>query len=482
MIFMSQDKPLSPFQTPSFVNAGADLMTWMLARRRRNRSNSLSPHIPRPPGIPAHAGAWLRGNMPVRAVPGSPDSDPSNELDAPAPVPNPPAYPGMTPPSPQVPAFRGLLNLGAPQANPGFRGLLNLPLAAPDPGLGSFAADEGDLSPQFGLIAQFAALLGHNSAPNPYSPPPPSRLPEVLPHAQPSPLLTNFQQAADEASGQTDTAPTPAPPDLPEFRGLLSQFGRGLLNVGIGGLNPSPLSPDFQQAADEAGGQTGDAAPTIPSYSPAPPVYDNYAGVPQWKRQFFRDKKQAQPWIDFNQATGYLPGVSANEKSIYREIFAAEGGMVPDGRTVSGITPRILHDLHRLGKLGDWAADAAPADLTPDQTTQVYRSYMDNALQGAGGHEVLQNIDHPGVAAFVGDTLFRAGGPSGTAMVQQAINAVRDAHGQDRIGVDQTFGTLNDAIRTPEDREILAGTLSNLRDLRFGETDRDQHFYELATQ
>jgi hypothetical protein len=100
MTFVPPIKPKPPFQSAAFVNAGNELLTWMLTRARRNRTNSLSPYAPRPPGIPAHAGAWLRGNMPVQAVPGSPDSDPPNELDAPAPVPNPPAYPGMAPPSP----------------------------------------------------------------------------------------------------------------------------------------------------------------------------------------------------------------------------------------------------------------------------------------------------------------------------------------------------------------------------------------------
>jgi hypothetical protein len=410
------------------------LSFYALLRRRRGAA-------PRPPGIPAYAGAWLRGNMPVQAVPGSPDSDPPNELDAPAPVPNPPAYPGMAPPSPQVPAFRGLLNL---------------PIAAPDPGQASFAADEGDYSPPPGPIGQLAALLGRDSAPNPYSP--------------------------------------PKAPDLPEFRGLLSEFGRGLLNVGIGGLNPSPLLPDVERAADEAGNQTGDAAPTIPSYSPAPPTYNDYAGVPQWKRQFFRTHDQAQPWIDFNQATGYLPGVSSNEKSIYREIFAAEGGMVPNGDVVGGIRPDTLTGLYANGRLGDWAADAEPADLTPNQTAQAYRAYMDDTLQHAGGYEALQNIDHRGVAAFAADTLFRAGGPAGTPMIQNAINAVRDAHGQQLIGVDSIFGpetrdALNDAIRTPEDRDVFATKLRDLRNQALdpnniypGERERDQYFRDLATQ
>jgi hypothetical protein len=142
-----------------------------------------------------------------------------------------------------------LLNLGSPQANPGFPGLLNLPIAAPDPGSGSFAADEGDLSPPPGPIGRLAALLGRNSAPNPYFPPPP----DVLPHAEPSPLLPDFQRAADEENGQTGDA-------APDWSRESDTFAGGggddpMETTGSDRLRPTPPtagSPEFVEAVDKS--------------------------------------------------------------------------------------------------------------------------------------------------------------------------------------------------------------------------------------
>ncbi len=346
-------------------------------------------------------------------------------------------------------------------------------------------------------------MLGHNSAPNPYFPPPP---PEVLSYAEQSPdsgaLLRDFQQAADEESGQSDTAPPAAPkaPDLPEFRGLLSQFGRGLLNVGIGGLNPSPLLPDFQRSADDERQQDAEAVQSPDGLndgaqsstsenddeltgesgdqrnSPAPPI-------PAYKYDVFKGPKQQNSWADFNRAVADLPGVSENEKSAYREIFAAEGGTVPNGTTVAGIPEDTLHKLHFPGV----GADTMPEDLDPQQQADFYRYYLDHVLRHGSGYETLGKIDHPGVAAFVADTAFREGQGVGVRMIQDAINETLTAKHEDGVPVDGKFRTatldaLNKAIRTPEGRQTFAQTLKYSRDLaRRDETKRNQHFYGLAT-
>jgi hypothetical protein len=347
-------------------------------------------------------------------------------------------------------------------------------------------------------------LLGHNSAPNPYFPPPP---PEVLSYAEQSPdsgaLLPDFQRAADKESGQADAAPPAAPqaPDLPEFRGLLSQFGRGLLKVGIGGLIPSPLLPDVERAADDERQQDAEAVqlPDGPNNgaqsstsendgeltgesgdqrnSPAPPI-------PAYKHDVFKGPKQQNSWADFNRAVADLPGASDNEKSAYREIFAAEGGTVPNGTTVAGIPEKTLHKLHFPGV----GADTMPEDLDPQQQADFYRYYLDHVLRHGSGYETLGKIDHPGVAAFVADTAFRSGQGEGVSMIQQAINAVRKVQGKPGIDEDAKFSqatldAMNDATRTPEGRQIFAARLKRLRDRKYtGEKWRTDHFYELVTQ
>jgi hypothetical protein len=153
--------------------------------------------------------------------------------------------------------------------------------------------------------------------------------------------------------------------------------------------------------------------------------YGDLVGVPRWKRDYLlvtnRRFNQADNWTDFNQALGYLPGIGRNEKLAAREIYAAEGGVAPDGAAVAGIGRQTLEGLHAAGRLGDWALDTAPQDLTGGQRAEVYRTYMDDVLHRAGGHEALENVNHPGVAAFVADTTFREGG--GTLMIQDAINS-----------------------------------------------------------
>ncbi len=241
------DPPNSPFHTPAYLNAGRDLLTWMLMRRRRIAKTFASPYAPGPstPGPWAPTGAGS-----------SSDAEPE-------------ASPADPPATPDDPLFRGLLNIGAPPSPPvpAFRGLLNSPFAPPNPGQGSIAADEGDLLPAPGLLGLFTNLLGRGTEPA-VPPLEPGLPPGALSHtdfgSQSGDLMPDFQRAADEAGGQTAAGP-PEAPEVPEFRGLLSQFGRGLLNVGIGGLNPSPLLPDIQRAADEENGQTGDAAAMPPS-------------------------------------------------------------------------------------------------------------------------------------------------------------------------------------------------------------------------
>ncbi len=374
--------------------------------------------------------------MPVQAAPGSPDSDPPNELDAPAPVPNSPAYPGMAPPPPQVPAFRGLLNLGAPQANPGFRGLLNLPLAAPDPGLGSFAADEGDLSPQLGLIAQLAALLGRNGAPNPYFPPP-----EVLPHAEQSPdsgpLLRDFQRAADEGGEQTGDA-----------------------------------APDWFRESDTfAGGGGDDPMETTGSdrLRPTPPT----AGSPE-----------------FVEAVDKSPNIGPNAKRAFAETQRWEGNTPdmtnPGNPAYFGVSRKTFNGLKRQGKLPGISPQTDVLDLEPSDVPAVYEANTNDVLQHVGGNAALEQLPF-GVAAALHDVLLRDGVPVGVPMIKDAINAGLETQGKPMIDRNNhvlgrySFDNLESGIATRNGYNAFFTNLKRSRDARHPlDANRNQYFDDLG--
>jgi hypothetical protein len=496
------DPPNSPFHSPAYLNAGQDLLTWMLMRRRRIAKAFASPYAPGPstPAPWAPTGAGSSSDAEPEASPAGPPATPDGLV-----------YRGLlniaAPPSPPVPAFRGLLNLGAPQpaagfrgllnlpiaapqpqASPGFGGLLNLPIAAPDPGLGSFAADEGDYSPPPGLIAQLAALLGHNSAPNPYSPPPP----DVLPYAQPSPLLTDLQRAADEESRPTDIAPPAAAqaPDLQEFRGLLSEFGRGLLNVGIGGLKPSPLLPDIQRAADEGYEQTGDAAPDWSRES------DTFAGgggddpMETTGSDRLRPTPPTAGSPEFVEAVDKSPNIGPNAKRAFTETQRWEGNTPdmrnPDNPALFGITRSTFSSLKKLGKLPGISRQTDVLDLEPSDVPAIYEANANDVLQHVGGNAALEQLP-VGVAAALHDVLLRDGVPAGVPMIKDAINAGLET--QDKPTIDRnnhvlgrySFDNLESGIATRDGYNAFLKKLTEVRNKTHPkDTNRNQYFNDLG--
>jgi lysozyme family protein len=239
------DPPNSPFHSPAYLNAGQDLLTWMLMRRRRIAKGITSPYAPGPstPGPWAPTGAGS-----------SSDADPE-----------PDASPAGPPATPDGPVYRGLLNIAAPQpdTNSGYRGLLDLGRPQPD-------------QVWKGLLNSGIGNMG------------------------PSPLLPDVQRAADEAGGQTgDAVPPLAPaPQAPAsqtaapsgYRGLLEEFRPGLLNswFASGRPSPSPLLPDFQQAAEDAGGRGAESKPDVTSDAARPKQYQQggLGAGSDWRNQF----------------------------------------------------------------------------------------------------------------------------------------------------------------------------------------------------
>lgn len=217
------------------------------------------------------------------------------------------------------------------------------------------------------------------------------------------------------------------------------------------------------------------------------PIDEEYADVPAYKRSYFREYDQAQNWRYFNLGLDRMRGLGPNERFAYREINAAEGGGVPDtrttdprGPTVAGIPASTLSELDVPGV----APGTLPQQLKPWQWPHAYRSFVDREFRFAGGHEALDQIKHPGVAAFVADTAFRVGA-SGFGMIQGALNEVRREQGLPTIRKDNIFGpetsdVLNQVTSSSGERRAFGTKLKELRDKRFPEEKwRTDHFLEL---
>lgn len=135
-------------------------------------------------------------------------------------------------------------------------------------------------------------------------------------------------------------------------------------------------------------------------------------------------------WSDItNRSESYAKAVTAidqaalseTEKHLYKLFYVWEGGMNENSQgTEAGITPSTLF----------WASDGVPGltrtsrprDMTEEQLPQVYRNVLDEGLKWAGGASALSRIPDVDVAAFVGDTILREGGPKAARDIQYALN------------------------------------------------------------
>ncbi len=220
------------------------------------------------------------------------------------------------------------------------------------------------------------------------------------------------------------------------------------------------------------------------------PIDEELADVPAYKRGYFRNQDQAQNWRYFNLGLERMRELGANERFAYREINAAEGGGVPDtsdpgarGPAVGGLTAKTLSELDIPGV----APGAVPTDLKPWQLPHGYRAYFDREFARADGAKTLDEIKHPGVAAFVADTSFRAGA-KGLGLIQNAVNTVRREQGlptilEDRIFGPETLDAINQVTSAAAERRAFAEELRKLRDrARPGEELRTGHFLGLAVK
>jgi len=205
-------------------------------------------------------------------------------------------------------------------------------------------------------------------------------------------------------------------------------------------------------------------------------------------------------WDKFRNALD-AAGLPPEQKYIYLEIFAAEGGLVHDGSTVAGITQQALDSAKSATNIygeplyPDLAAAATPGDLTPRQFVTAYGAYFDAALHAASGADALLSVGDPRTAAAIADTLFRSGANGGAAIVQNAVSdviggltpqerqqlgyAMQPIEGTHQLGY-PTLGTIADMVQGGY-ADRLRSAIADLRDEQPyvqlpGERSRNDHF------
>ena len=208
----------------------------------------------------------------------------------------------------------------------------------------------------------------------------------------------------------------------------------------------------------------GKSPTTVPVTGPAqtapppPPPVQLVAPipVPAYKQDVFKDRQNANAWPDFVSAVRGTPGLSRGEQKAFTDIFAAEGGVFPDGSTVAGITQTTLNDLIARGHVIGIAQGTKPGALNMAERVRVYRGYFDFALRRAGGSKAMRLIGDSNAAAAFADALFRHGSTGGGILIQKAINSIT----KNRVTIDGVVGrdtikAFADLVAVPKSRHAL---------------------------
>lgn len=210
------------------------------------------------------------------------------------------------------------------------------------------------------------------------------------------------------------------------------------------------------------------------------PKYGDDTTPPEWKKDTLN--AQGDAWKNFNTAVGKLSGVSDNEKFVYGQIYAAEGGdhIDPNSNASSGITPQTLEDARKAGAVPGLDKVQNPGDLSTDQRAGVMRWYFDKTMARAGGSAALDKINDKLAAGALADTLYRHGSSGGATLIQKAINRV---NGNQNLKVDggmgnDTLKAYSDLLSKPETRNKLLNELAEMRDraTEGKETARMDHY------
>lgn len=227
---------------------------------------------------------------------------------------------------------------------------------------------------------------------------------------------------------------------------------------------------------DVAGPGSGSAG----TKDPLDPKYGDATTAPEWKKDTLN--AQGDAWKSFNASIGKLSGVSDNERFVYGQIFAAEGGNAvdPNSGASSGVTKQTLEDARNAGAVPGLDKVKSPGDLTADQRAGIMRWYFDKTMEKAGGSAALDKIGDKLAAGALADSLYRHGSSGGTKLIQDAINRVngnKDLKVDGGMGKD-TFDAYSKLVSNPEARDKLLNTLADLRDTatQGKEKDRMDHY------
>jgi hypothetical protein len=212
------------------------------------------------------------------------------------------------------------------------------------------------------------------------------------------------------------------------------------------------------------------------SKDPFDPKFGDGTKPPEWKKDTLG--AQGDAWKNFNNAIGKLSGVSDNERFVYGQIFAAEGGNAvdPSSGASSGITKQTLEDARNAGAVPGLDKVKSPGDLNADQRAGIMRWYFDKTMEKAGGSAALDKIGDKLAAGALADSLYRHGSNGGTKLIQRAINQV---NGNSDLKVDggmgnDTLNAYNKLVTNPETRDKLLETLAELRNSATNGQERDR--------
>lgn len=164
-------------------------------------------------------------------------------------------------------------------------------------------------------------------------------------------------------------------------------------------------------------------------------------------------------WRD---AVGELSAGTRSENRSYLEVFAAEGGLLPAGKTKAGIEEGTLNFMRRPNRLSAVPRGKKPTELTIPEIAVVYRDYFNDVLRTIGGSGGLGKIsDERGAAAFA-DAMFKDGRGAGARNIQRAINDIAPR----RTAIDGAMGPQTLAAFREVAAKDLSRTLNALADRR----------------
>ncbi len=170
--------------------------------------------------------------------------------------------------------------------------------------------------------------------------------------------------------------------------------------------------------------------------APRPPI-PNYGNG--------RKPVSADHWNTIHDVLDKNPKTSDTKKHVYRNVWAAEGGLKkdPSGSAVAGILDKTLADAKKNPKFADRLKDIeTPSDLKdhPELVPDIYDAYFDENLKEIGGSAGLDKVGNKYAAAAMGDTVFRHGRYGGAKILRNAVDDVLESQGKEPLKIDLSNG------------------------------------------